>query len=232
MPTETEIANLALIKGGGAGDQESGTGLIASINGSGRVEAQCKLLFPRVRRRIYVDLAVVKAPFKPTLAYKDLGAANASPPEIGGWDYAFNLPGNVLAVMKQISEDFITTQSSITDRKPIEYRFDILYQGTTKILVTNDLTNTACTSAFVQYVFDQKNTGTFSEALIQCIATLLASELAPTIGMTDEKRTALLAEYINVSIPNAKKSNLAQFNTTTRVIPSYKAGRTESLPTV
>lgn len=228
--TETEIANLALGKVGGAGDQVSGAGQIASIDGTDRVSVWCKTLFPRARRRVISDLASLGAPFKETLMYKDLGAENASPPEIGGWDYAFNLPSNVLRVVKQIDEEFITTQSSITD-KPKEYRFDVIFKGTTKILITNDLTNAAGTSAFVQYAFDQKVTGTFSEVLINCIATLLGSELVPVVGAVEEKRQTLLAEYKTVTIPDARKYNLAQDNRYTRTIATYKGGRSETLST-
>lgn len=231
MPTETDICNLALIKGGGAGDQESGTGLIASIDGTDRVSAQCKLLFPQVRRRVIIDLAKKNAPFKETLMYKDLGGENADPPETGGWEYAFNLPGNVLLVTKQVDWNFKTTQSSITD-KPKVYRFDVIYEGTTKILITNDLTNEDGDSAFVQYAFDLKPTGNFSPGMINCIATLLASELAATIGLTDEKRVNLLAEYNAVAIPDAMIFNQAQGNSYARTIQNLKAGRSEFLPGV
>ena len=231
MPTDTDIANIALAKGGGAGDQESGTGIIGSIDGSDRVSARCKLLLPVVRRRVFVDLFDLKAPFKESLRYADLGAENAAPGEVGGWEYAFNVPKDSLGVFKQINEDFVTTQSSITDR-PIEYRFDVKWEDAVQILLTDTLSNSDEDSAYIRYVFDQKNAGTYSEPLINCIATLLASELAPTIGLTDEKRQTLLAEYKTVCIPEAKKHNLAQYNSFSRTIQNYKGGRSESLPTV
>lgn len=229
--TETDIANLALGKIGGAGDQESGSGLITSINGTDRVSVRCKFLFPRVRRRVIGDLAKREAPFPETLKYEDLGGENDSPPEIGGWSYAFNLPANVLKVMKQIDEEFITTQSSITD-KPREYRFETIFKGTTKLLLTNDLSNADGDSAFVQYAFDQRNTGTFSEEMIECIATLLASELCPEVGATIEKRKSLLAEYKTVSIPDAMRGNQSQSNRTTRRIADYSGGRNKTLSTI
>lgn len=229
--TETDICNLALSKIGGASDQESGAGFIASINGTDRVSVRCKFLFPRVRRRVIIDLAKRDAPFPETLMYKDLGGENASPPEIGGWGHAFNLPNNVLTVMKQLDEEFITTQSSIVDR-PTEYRFETIFQGTSKILLTNDLSNADGDSAFVQVAFDQKVTGSFSEEMIECIATLLGSELCPTVGASIEKRKSLLAEYKTVSIPEAMRGNQGQSNRTARAIPDYSGGRSQTLSTI
>jgi hypothetical protein len=231
IETETDICNRALSKIGGAGDQESGSGFIASINGVDRVSARCKFLLPRVRRRAIGDLAKKDAPFPETLKYLDLGAENASPPETGGWQYAFNLPNNTLRVMKQINEEFVTSQSSITE-KPTEYRFETIFKGTAKILLTNTLSNADADSAFVQVVFDQRSTGTYSEEMIECIATLLASELCPTVGANTEKRKSLLAEYKTVSIPDAKSYNQSQSNRTARRIPDYSGGRSKTLSTL
>ena len=232
MATETDIANKALGKIKGAGDQESGTGLIASINGSDRVSVRCKLLLPDVRRRVIGDLATLRAPFKETLTYRDLGAENSSPPELGGWDYAFNLPGDCITVMRQIAEDFVTVESSITDVQPTEYRFDVLYDGVTKILVTNNLTNENGDSAFIQYVFDQKNTGAWNDQFIDAVATLLGAELVPVVGAVDEERIRLLTEYETVNIPKCMAHNRGQSNIFTRTKANLKGGRSELLPGV
>lgn len=231
MATETDVANIALGKIGGAGDQESGTGLIASINGSDRISTRCKFLLPFVRRRVIGDLAKERAPFSETLKYRDLGNQNAAPPEIGGWTYAFNIPSDNIKVMKQIDECFVTEPISITQR-PIEYRFDEIISGTTKILVTNDLSNEAGDSAFIQYVFDQTNVGVWTDDLIDAVATLLGSELAPTVGSVDEVRQELLAEYTTINIPKAKASNQSVGNNFAQQNTSYKGGRVETLPTV
>ncbi len=231
MATETEVCNIALGKIGGAGDQESGTGLIASINGSDRISARCKALFPRVRRRVIGDLAKERAPFNETLKYADLGAENADPPKIGGWTFAFNLPADLIFAMRQIDEEFVTSPLSITQR-PTEYRFSEIVDGTTKILLTNDLTNEAGDSAFIQYSFDQTNVGVWSEDLIDAVATLLGAELVPTVGAVDERRQEILAEYTTVNIPKAKASNRSVGNNFAHQNTSYKGGRNESLPTV
>lgn len=224
MPTETGVANIALGKIGGAGDQISGTGLIDSINGVDRTSARCKLWFPRVRRRVLGDLAKGDTPPKEALVFTDLGAQTTPTLKMGGWNYAFNVPSNTIRVMRQIDEVFATSKSSITD-KVKRYSFQVRWQSTTMILFTNNLSNSDGDSAFIERVFDQKLTGTWSEALIDAIATLLASELCPTVGAVDEERVRLLAEYNTVSLPNAKAFIQSQDDGFRRVITDYSGGR-------
>ncbi len=231
MATETDVANIALGKIGGAGDQESGTGLIGSINGSDRISARCKFLFPIVRRRVIGDLAKQRAPFNETLKYLDLGAQNATPPEKGGWTYAFNLPADLIFTMKQIDEEFVTVPISIT-RRPTEYRFSEIVDGTTRILLTNTLSNADGDSAFIQYAFDQTNVGVWSDDFIDAVATLLGAELVPTVGAVGEIRQELLAEYTSVNIPKAKASNRSVGNNFAQQNTDYKGGRVNTLPTV
>lgn len=231
MPSETDIANLALTELGGAGDQGSGSGLISSINGSDRVSVACKLQFPRVRRTVIADLADSGTPFKEALKYAVLGAEVTPSIETGGWGHAFSVPGDNLKVCKQIPQDFRTTQTSITD-VPKEYRFEILWQDTTKILLTNNLTSSDGLSAFIQYAFDQKNPGTFSEVMINCIATLLASRLAPTQGKDGDVAAELLAKYKLVRVPEAMAYNQSQDNRTVRDIGDYKGGRSDAISTI
>ena len=102
--TETEIANLALSKIGGAGDQESGSGFIASIDGTDRVSVRCKFLFPHVRRRVLSELAISKTPPKDALVFTDMGTESETTLKMGGWAYCFNVPGGTIAVVRQIEE--------------------------------------------------------------------------------------------------------------------------------
>lgn len=224
MPTETDICNRALIKIGGAGDQESGTGIIASINGSDRVSVQCKTLFPGVRRRVLTDLAKGDTPPKEALVFTDLGAQTTTTLKMGGWNYVFNVPKGTIWVMRQINEVFTTVKTSITHRK-IKYPFQIRWQDTTMKLFTNDLSNTAGNSAFIERVFDQKKTGTWTEAFVEAVATLLGSELVPTVGAVDEKRQTLLAEYKTVSLPDAAAAIQSQDDDFIRTITDYSGGR-------
>lgn len=224
MPTETEIANLALGKIGGAGDQVSGTGLIADINGRDRVSARCKLWFPRVRRRVFGHLGKADAPPREALVFTNLGTQTTPTIKMGGWNYAFNLPNDTIKVMRQIDEVFATSKSSIT-AKVKKYSFQVRRQDTTMILFTNNLSNSDGDSAFVERLFDQKLTGTWSDELIDAVATLLGAELVPTVGAVDKERTRLLAEYKTVSLPALVAFNQSQDDDFIRVITDYSGGR-------
>ncbi len=187
MPTETDLANGALAKASGAGDQESGTALIASINGTDRVSVRCKFLLPTIRKRVLSDLAEADAAPIEALQYLDLNAEITTTLKMGGYTYAFNVPNNVIRVMKQTEEVFNTLSRSIDD-KPNKYPFQIRWQGTQQILFTNWLTNTAGNSAFVEVCIDQTNIGTWNEKLIEAVKTLLGAELVPTVGGANATR--------------------------------------------
>ncbi len=234
MATETEIANLGLGKLGGAGEALGGNAFIDDINGTDKVSSWLKLNFPRARRRVITDLAVRECPFRSTVRFKDLGAelASSSIPEIGQYLYAFNLPGHCLAVVMQFNENYTATRNasrgSQSNIQPITYKWDMIANkaGTGKILLTNTLSNIANTSAFIEYVRDTPNTGGFSEELIDCIATLLASEVGPMVGYTDRKTAdEMLFKYREIAIPNAQRANQFGFNNRVRQIPDVSGGR-------
>lgn len=231
MPTETDVCNLALGKIGGAGDQESGTGLIASINGVDRISARCKFLLPFVRRRVFNDLAKLKTPPKEALVFTDLGAEITTTLKMGGWEFVFTIPNNTIRVMRQIDEKFATRQVSITD-KLTTYPFQIRWQDTTMLLFTNDMTNEDGDSTFIDRVFDQTNVGTWNEETRNAIATLLGSELVPTVGAVDQERETLLAEYKTVSLPDASAAIQGQDDDFPPTVKDLKGGRNESLESV
>lgn len=224
MPTETDVCNVGLGKIGGAGDQASGTGIIASINGRDRVSARCKLWLPRVRRRVLGDLGKAKAPPREALVFTDLGTETTPTLKMGGWNYAFNLPADTIQVMRQIDEKFVTAKSSITDTVT-EYSFQVRWQDTTQILFTNKLSNSDGDSAFVERLFDQIRTGTWNDTLIDAVATLLGSELVATVGAVDKERTRLLAEYKTVCLPTAIAFNQRQDDDFVRTVTDYSGGR-------
>jgi hypothetical protein len=223
--TETEIANLALIKAGGAGDQSSGAGVIVDINGSDVISQICKILLPVYRKKVIADLSAIKCVPREAIRYKDLGAAlsSASLPEIGEWQYAFNLPSDCLAPVRQISEAYLLDS---TKDMP-EYRFGTIANKTATgiIFLTNDLTNADEDSAFIEYAIDIPNPKAWSESLKHCIITLYAAELCPMIGKKAEQRTALLAEYKQLTLPDVKKFISSSYNNFAKTIPDYKGGR-------
>jgi len=69
----------------------------------------------------------------------------------------------------------------------------------------------------------------FSDALVECIATLLAAELCPIIGRNLEVRQRLLLEYKELTVPDAKRFNQSQFNNSAKTVPDYSGGRTQVL---
>jgi hypothetical protein len=227
MLTETDLCNESLAKTGGAGDQATGSGFISSIDDSDKISKACKTLLPVCRQKAITDLAAVGCPFRETVKYADLGAeaAEESLPEIGGWEYAFNLPTDCLAMSRLIDEDF----ASITERRT-EYQYESILNKDKngKILLTNNLTNTAQDSAFVEYAVDVASPAAFSLALKECIVVLLAAELCPMVGKDTKFRQSLLLEYEQLAKPNAKKYNQSQFNNYEQDEPeNYLGGRDE-----
>jgi len=236
MATETEICNIALGKLGGAGDVGGGNAFISSIDGSDKVSSWCKLVFPRVRRTVISDLATSKAPFRSTVRFKDLGAviSEANRPEIGNYTYAFNLPGDCLTVVSQFIEGSVVTRDQRAYSAPggnVFNQWEVVANssGTGKILLTDYLTNEDEDSAFIEYVIDTPATGGFSEELINCIATMLASEVAPMVGRDMEASNTMMAKYEQVVLPKAKKANLAGFNNSARNVSNYRGGRSRSI---
>ena len=234
--TETDISNLALGKLGGAGEVLGGNAFIDSIDGTDKVSSWCKLAFPRIRRRVITELAVVGAPFRSTVRFLDLGAAiaDASLPEIGNYSYAFNLPNTVLAVVRQFNEDVIASRDRRAYRATeteVNYQWEVMANlaGTGKILVTDTLSNADQDSAFIEHVIDTPATGGFTEGMVDCIATLLASEVAPVVGREMDASDRMLMRYERVVKKNAIRENLAGFNHSARQTTNYRGGRSQTI---
>ncbi len=233
MPSETNICNIALGKLGGAGDELGGNAFIGSIDGSDKVSSWCKLNFRRARRRSITDLATRGCPFRSTLRFADLGTgiAEGSLPETGEYLYAFALPGNTLQVVKQFDENLTArrSQSNISTSPLIitEYQWEEIAskRGNRKIFLTNILSNIDRTSAFIEYVIDTPATTSFSEEMIECIATLLAHGVAPVVGRDMESAAFMLQQYLDVAVPNAQAANQKDFNNSARLKTNYLGGR-------
>jgi hypothetical protein len=227
---ETDICNLGLGKIGGAGESELGTAFISDINNSDTVSSWCKLAFPHIRKRVISDLAVMQCPFRSTIRFKDLGAELTNTPEIGCYTYAFNVPGSALEVVRQFDELAIAVRTQPT---PYQTRNNVTFQcetiansaGTGLILLTNTLSNTARDSAFIEMVVDTPNTAAFSVEMVDCIATLLASQVAPVIGKDIKTRQDMYLEYLRVAVPAAQAANQRGFDNTSRNVPDYSGGR-------
>ena len=234
MPTETDICNLGLGKIGGAGDALSGSAFIANIDDDDKVSQWCKINFPRVRRKVIVDLAVILSPFRVTVKFLDLGTqiADDNLPEIGQWRYAFTLPKDYLEVVRQFNENSISNRVYNGSQSPVipnNYRFETVANKDNDgmILLTDTLSNETNTSAFIEYVIDIPNTGAFTENMIDCIATLLSSEVCPTVGRDMETAAAQLAKYEQLAVPKAAAANQRGHNNTVKSIPDYSGGRSQ-----
>lgn len=231
---ETDICNLGLGKIGGAGESELGTAFISDINNPDTVSSWCKLAFPQIRRRVISDLAAMQCPFRSTIRFKDLGAEVSSTPEIGEWCYAFNVPGSALEVVRQFDEYAIAKRTQPTPyqtRNKVNFQYETIANsdGTGLILLTNTLSNIARDSAFIEMVIDTPNTAAFSVEMVDCIATLLASQVAPVIGKDIKTRQVMYAEYLRVAVPAAQAANQRGFNNTARNIPDYSGGRAKTI---
>ena len=237
MASELDVANIGLGKIGGAGEALNGNAFITNLNGTDKVSQWCKFSLPRMRRRVITDLATMKCPFRNTIRFKDLGAelASDSLPEIGQYDYAFNIPGDYLALVMQFNENYMqkrhASKGSQSTNCPIIYQCEVVANkaGTGKILLTDTLSNEGSTSAFIEYVIDLPSVGGWSEEMIDCVATLLASEVAPVLGKDIETSNIMLEKYLRVVVPKAQAANQMGYNATARSIKDFSGGRSSGL---
>jgi len=218
--TNLTIANKAGGRIGGFGDQLNGDAFLPNLTGTDKVTNWVNLLFPQVRQHVICDLAKAKSPFRETVKYADLGDSLdiADCPEIGEYEYAFDLPDDYLCMVRLLDEDFSLKR---------EYQFETIINkdGDGWILLTDYLTNADGTSAFIEYCIDQDNPALFSDAFVECFATLLAAELCPVLGRDIKTRQQMLLEYEQLSKPNAKSYNQSQLNNEAHYVPDYLGGR-------
>ena len=302
------IANNALGRIGGAGDQLNGEAFLEDLAGSDKVTAWVNLKYPLVRKKVITDFAAKGCPFVEAQKFADLGddlkqddvaistivsaagvvtvttaevhgrstgdtvfladikgtlvvSLNGTTktitvvdttsftlddvtgttswshtedtglvsyvPEIGAYQYAFSLPSDYFAMVR-VTDETIATQGGVKT----EYQFKTILNKDSNglILLTNVLTNADADGAYIEYAIDPGNTdaaaATFSEALVECIAQLLAAELCPIVGRDLKTRQALLAEYKKITVPDAKASNQSQANNRAKEVGDYTAGRT------
>jgi len=145
-------------------------------------------------------------------------------PEVSGYMYAFDLPSDYLAMVRQ-KDEVIRVNTRI--HREYQYKVIINIDGDGFILLTNDLTNLGGDSAYIEYVIDQETYALFSAEFEEVIAQLLAAEIAPVMGKNTEFRQALLTEYQQLTIPEAKRAIQSQSNNYSRVINDFSGGRSD-----
>ena len=152
---------------------------------------------------------------------EDSGIASKVP-EMGPWLYAFTLPGDYLAMVRQ-TDEFPCTQKGV--KTEYQYRVILNIEEDGWIILSNTLSNEQGDSAYVEYVIDQEDTTVFTSALIECIAVLLAAELCPIVGQDMKVRQNLLAEYQNLTVKEAKRAIQSLSNNHSKFVPDYSGGR-------
>ncbi len=144
-------------------------------------------------------------------------------PEIGAWSYAFNLPSDLLAMVRYTDEDFTVADGV---QQQYQYKTILNKDGDGHILLANDKTNCSGDGAFIEYCIDQTTFAMFSSAFEECITTLLAAELCPLLGKNLKVRQEILVEYKTLTVPDAKAFNQSQFNNYSKITTNYRGGRT------
>jgi hypothetical protein len=311
--TDVQICNFAGGKLGGFGDQVSASGEIANLTATDPVTVACAREWPKARKQVIIDLALMRAPVKETVKLAELdtdltdeddiissisvgagpgytvtittktvhgrstgdtvvlkgidgtggvGSLNGTTytitvlttttftldsttgssswsyttdsgivsdaPELGPWTYAFDVPSTSIAVVRVLDEQYTTDEDT---RK--EYQFDLMLNRDSDglIIVTNDLTNADGDGIYVQYAIDQSTPTLFKLPVVEAIATLLASQLAPTVGRNTQVRYDFLKEYKKIALPDAAAYNNSQSNTRAKARKDFRGGRIATLPT-
>ena len=143
-------------------------------------------------------------------------------PNIGPYLFAFELPSNFHALVRQTLEGWSRKEGTLR-----EYQCDIVLNrdGDDFILVTSDLTNKDGDSAYIEYVFDQTTFAMFSPELEECLAMKLGAELAPMVGRNYEFRLGMLSEYQKLTIPEALRKIHGKENNYAKFVPDFSGGR-------
>jgi len=184
------ICNRALAKLGGADD----TITIETLGDGTRTSDLCDLLYTPSRKEVQI-----RGLWQEIMYYADLGDESAFAGEKADWLYAFDLPDECLHVTKQTNEQL----------HRMEYPFEVKQN----VLFTNILSNTAGTSAYIEYIKNETDGNKFSEEQAVCIVTKLAAELAPRIVKGDwgfRRREEFLREFEELILPTARGTSQSQ----------------------
>lgn len=162
--TEADICNLALI--------QVAANLITTLADSDTSdEAQlCRRLFPLIK-----DICLTRWEWNGVTKFAGLGGArDDDDQEQADWAFVFNLPDDCMQVVAQIAEG--------NHKKKFAY----IVKG--RQLYTNDLSNNAGDSAYIDYI-SISDVSKFSPQLIEYIALKLAIALAPKLmGISEESQ--------------------------------------------
>ena len=150
-------------------------------------------------------------------------------PELGPWNYAFNLPSDYFALVRQ-TDELNYNQGGV--RRTYQSGLILNIDGDGFLFVTNSLTNCNGDSAYIEYTIDQATFAIFSTQYEECLAMMLAYEISPMVGKNTEFRQQLLIEYGRVTVPKAKRDNESQSDKTSHYVAPYNGERGLSVETV
>jgi len=147
-------------------------------------------------------------------------------PELGPWKYAFDLPADCIAVVRVTDETFGGDENTRRD-----YRFTTILNRDEdgELILTNEITNKDGDGIYIEYAIDQDDSTLFDVNIVDAMATLLGSELAPVCGRNTDMRLALFAEYRNLALPDAAAFNQGQQNNTAKARTDFRGGRSAVL---
>ena len=154
--------------------------------------------------------------------YTDSTGKISKAPEVSGYMYAFELPSDYFAMVRQ-KDEVIRVNTRV--HREYQHRVITNIDSDGFLLLTNDLTNLGGDSAYIEYVIDQETYALFSDEFEDTIAQLLAAELAPVMGRNTEFRQGLLTEYHQLTVPEAKRAIQSQSNNYSKVVNDFSGGR-------
>lgn len=185
------ICNRALAKLGGGGDNTLTIDALGDGTDTGDL---CDLLYTAVRREVLKRMKPQECSY-----YADLGDESSTTAEKAEWEYVFDLPSDNLIVVRQTDEEY--------------HKIDYPYQIKQSYLFTNILSNTDRDSAYIEYIKNETDGDSFSDEVIEAMATLLASRLAPRIVKGDKGWQVsgdLLNLYETLVLPTSMGINQSQ----------------------
>lgn len=186
MPSETDIANLAL--------QHLGESRINSIEDSGdKVSRACRVNFNQAR-----DEALQSARWSCAKTQATLSKLVELP--LYKWRAAYHLPADFIRLTEIEGCDAWT---------PKEY-FD--RQGRKLLIGRGDDEDDMSETINIEYIARIEDTSLFDPLLVECIATLLAMKCARSITGSDSKQAELRREYEQVILPRAMMLNSQPLN--------------------
>jgi hypothetical protein len=152
------ICNKALAKLSGGED----TRTITALGDGTPTSDACDLFYTPVRKEVLKRMKPQECTY-----YADLGDESSFSGEKAEWEYVWDLPSNCLDVIRVTDEYY----------HRVNYRYEVKQDK----IFTNFYTNEDRDSIYIEYVKNETDGDVFSDEVVEAMATLLSSLLAPRI---------------------------------------------------